>query len=656
MIYQFLGLVHNSKSTVVTAWRKGPKRSTVCTGKPEDKKTQTDVGILDFSRAFDTVPHEHLLGKLAHYGIQGRTNSWIRAFLTGCSMRVILDGESSEPTPVLSGVPQGTVLGPPLFLIYINDMPSQVSKGTCIRLFADDCFVYRQIQNVNNQTILQQDLDYLHNWAVRWGMTFIPSKCYIMHITRGRRLDKFYQMCGTILGTVTQAKYLGITISDDLHWHQQTNLVAKKANTTLHMISRNLRYCPHKTRSLAHCTLVRPKLEYCASVWDPYQQQDIDALERINRRAARVVYNKTWRERGMSPTALLKDLGWDPWVTADDNTDCHSCTASPMGSSQCHPPALRNLFVTPEHTHLNTRQLVSPVILLNTPTTQGLYLSGTILVMALWMHPRWTLLNRDSRSPSSRAHSPSHGSDTRMGFCHISYTDTDTDTIVVDARPTGLHHQEAVSQNLQMGQGRLGQNHRWVDCIRRAFLQWGCQLGLQHAVEAHRRSHDECTSSCPPQDVQTACGPTLAYTGPQEMLQEEAQTPQQVEEDQDKGLFMQTDQGSIQEIPARNQPPATEGKVPVYQQDLGRGPQGRLGQATLELYQAPVYRRYRGWLHLSRTVKSTKTLLRGQHPSQTVQIHLYGRRLGSCWHLLVWSKLSAHPWPQHQCRRRKEAT
>ena len=78
------------------------------------------------------------------------------------------------------------------------------------------------------------------------------------------------------------------------------------------MLSHNLRYCPSKTQSLAYCTLVRLKLEYCASEWDPYQQQDIDAFERINRRAARVVYNKTWRERGVSPTALLKDLGWDP--------------------------------------------------------------------------------------------------------------------------------------------------------------------------------------------------------------------------------------------------------------------------------------------------------------------------------------------------------
>ena len=225
---------------------------------------------------------------------------------------VIVDGESSERAPVLSRVPQGTVLGPLLFLIYIRNMPSQVSKGTCIRLFVDDCLVYWRIQNANNHTILQQDLDSLHNWAVHWGMTCNPSKCYIMHITRGRRLDKFYQMCGTILGTITQTQYLRVTISDDLHWHQQTNLVAKKANTTLHMISRNLRYCPRKTWSLAYCTLVCPKLEYCATVWDPFQQQDIDALECINRRAARIVYNKTRRERGVSPTSPLEDLSWDP--------------------------------------------------------------------------------------------------------------------------------------------------------------------------------------------------------------------------------------------------------------------------------------------------------------------------------------------------------
>ena len=150
-------------------------------------------------------------------------------------------------------------------------------------------------------------------------------------------------------------------------------------------------------------------MEYCASVWEPYQQQDIDALERINRRAARVIYNKTWRERGVSPTALLKDLGWDPL------SDCR----------RQHRLSLMYRI---------THGLVAvPPTRLEKPfrnTTQGLYLSGTILVIALWLHPRSTLLNRDSRSPSSHAHYPSRGSDTRTGFCDVSYTDTDTDTMI----------------------------------------------------------------------------------------------------------------------------------------------------------------------------------------------------------------------------------
>ena len=106
-----------------------------------DKSVQTDVGILDFSRAFDTVPHQRLLGKLSHYGINGNINRWIEAFLSGRTMQVVVDGETSKAAPVISGVPQGTVLGPLLFLLYINDMPDVISEDTKLRLFADDSLV-----------------------------------------------------------------------------------------------------------------------------------------------------------------------------------------------------------------------------------------------------------------------------------------------------------------------------------------------------------------------------------------------------------------------------------------------------------------------------------------------------------------------------------
>ena len=140
-----------------------------------DRKVQIDVGILDFSLAFDTVSHERLLVKLASYGISGTLNSWIRAFLTGRTMSVTIGGITSVPADVLSGVPQGAVLGPLLFLIYINDMPTVASHGTFVRPFADDCLAYRPIHSDQDQIILQQDLSALQNWAECWGMRFNPK-------------------------------------------------------------------------------------------------------------------------------------------------------------------------------------------------------------------------------------------------------------------------------------------------------------------------------------------------------------------------------------------------------------------------------------------------------------------------------------------------
>ena len=225
-------------------------------------------------------------------------------------MRVVVDGEVSDPAPVLSGVPQGTVLGPLLFLIHINDITQVVSDGTFVRLFADDCLVYRCVASHGDQVILQRDLDAMQAWADRWGMRFNPGKCQIMQIRRTSHLPSFYQLCDTVLETVSCAKYLGVIISQDLQWDEHIAKMAKNANYSLHTIYRNLKHCPFSTRKVAFCALTRPRLEYCASVWDPFEAQHINKLERINRRGARTVYNKTWRDQEVSPTHLLKELGW----------------------------------------------------------------------------------------------------------------------------------------------------------------------------------------------------------------------------------------------------------------------------------------------------------------------------------------------------------
>ena len=147
---------------------------------------QCDVAIMDFSRAFDDVPHERLLSKFEHYGIRGPIHTWIRSFLSIRQMLVANDVESSPKAQVESGVPQGTVLGPLLFLLFINDLPDIVSVGTTVRLFADDCLVYRDIKFVEDQEVLQRDLTVLDNCVRRWGMHFNPSKCNIMTVHRSR--------------------------------------------------------------------------------------------------------------------------------------------------------------------------------------------------------------------------------------------------------------------------------------------------------------------------------------------------------------------------------------------------------------------------------------------------------------------------------------
>ena len=180
-----------------------------------EDKIQTDLIVLDFSKAFDVVPHQRLLHKLDHYGIRGPTLLWIQNFLTTRTQKVVVDGSFSDTAHVGSGVPQGTVLGPILFLCYINDLPSSVSSD--VRLFADDCLLYRPIKSKDNQKKLQEDSTKLERWADIWGMKFNPSKCSVLRVKRPRakEIASDYQFKGVTLGQVTNSPYLGVSISEN---------------------------------------------------------------------------------------------------------------------------------------------------------------------------------------------------------------------------------------------------------------------------------------------------------------------------------------------------------------------------------------------------------------------------------------------------------
>ena len=140
--------------------------------------------FFDFSKAFDKVPHNRLCRKLHHLGISGTLLAWIINFLSGRQQQVILNGETSQLSFVTSGVPQGTVLAPLLFLCYINDITSKISSK--IKLYADDVLIYRTINSKEDCRILQSDLSVLQNWALTWQMHFNPSKCELIRVITER--------------------------------------------------------------------------------------------------------------------------------------------------------------------------------------------------------------------------------------------------------------------------------------------------------------------------------------------------------------------------------------------------------------------------------------------------------------------------------------
>ena len=270
-------------------------------------RQRVDAIVMDFSKAFDKVSHTRILLKMDRYGISNQATNWTRSFLTGRLQRVVVEGESSHNAPVTSGVPQGSVLGPLLFLIYINDLPDCVRSH--VRLFADDTIVYRFIKSRNDELTLQQDLKALEAWEQLWLMEFHPKKCVLLPISKGKcSPPPDYHLHGHCLEKVDSAKYLGVTLSKDLKWKEHIESTTKSANSTLAFLRRNIKTSNQKLKSQAYKTLVRPKLEYAASVWDPYHAKDIHQVEMVQRRAARWATGR--HHNTSSVTEMLADLGW----------------------------------------------------------------------------------------------------------------------------------------------------------------------------------------------------------------------------------------------------------------------------------------------------------------------------------------------------------
>ena len=272
--------------------------------KNHNDRAQTDVIALDFAKAFDTVSHKKLIHKLRNMMIHPSLILWIQNWLCHRSMSVVVEGKTSSPVPVTSGVPQGSVLGPLLFILFINDLPTVV-KHASVRLYADDTLLYCRINSISDCNKLQKDLDSLADWVKVNQLMLNASKC----VSASFNPVSFrfsYSVDGRGLESVNSFKYLGVTLSSSCNFNEHITSIANKACRTLYMLMRAIKM-NYKIKAITYKTIVRPILEYAAVAWSPYKKKEISLLESVQRKAFRWTYKLKKRDQISN---LMKEKGW----------------------------------------------------------------------------------------------------------------------------------------------------------------------------------------------------------------------------------------------------------------------------------------------------------------------------------------------------------
>ena len=270
----------------------------------QEREGWADCVFLDFQKAFDTVPHKRLLKKLeVQASVGGRVLKWIEEYLVGRKQKVRVRQAVSGWRNVTSGVPQGSVLGPLLFLIYINDLPEGVDGF--LNMFADDAKIVKKVSGVNSCRELQQDLDKLQEWSDTWLMKFNAEKCRVMKMGRSRRRPVFeYSLGGVQLSESQCEKDLGVCVTSDLSPESHINAIVRSVYALLANIKVAFRYMDKEMFRDIFITYVRPKLEYAAPFWSPHLKKHITKLEKVQRHATRIVPEL----RGLGYEERLKEL------------------------------------------------------------------------------------------------------------------------------------------------------------------------------------------------------------------------------------------------------------------------------------------------------------------------------------------------------------
>ena len=256
-----------------------------------DKSIPVDAAYLDFRKAFDSVPHKRLVSKLYGYGVRGPVLDWVTDFLTNRSQYVNVNNSCSDRVPVTSGVPQGSVLGPSLFVYYINDLPDV--STTPLKIFADDTKVYVPLHSDIDQANLQNSINQLVDWSEKWMIRFNSEKCKILHLGKNNPKYNYVIKEGDKLSTLEETKCekdLGVNIDPELNFNTHIKLTIKKARRISGMILRNITYKSKSILIPLYKALIRPILEYGNAVWCPYLKKDINEIEKVQRHFTKKIH------------------------------------------------------------------------------------------------------------------------------------------------------------------------------------------------------------------------------------------------------------------------------------------------------------------------------------------------------------------------------
>jgi len=240
------------------------------------------IAYIDFKRAFDSVPHSKLIHKLASYGIHGNLLFWISSFFSDRLQNVRVGASLSSPCQVTSGVPQGSVIGPLLFNLFINDITDNLDSSTTSKIFADDIKIYTEISCNNQSTNLQNHLDLIHQWSTTWQLPISHSKCNLLYLGQ-QKANLSFSISNTLLPELSSVVDLGVTIDPDLKFSDHISSIvtrAKQRAALVHrcFISRNI-----SNLVMAFKIYVRPLVEYAPQIWSPHHISLINLVEGVQR-------------------------------------------------------------------------------------------------------------------------------------------------------------------------------------------------------------------------------------------------------------------------------------------------------------------------------------------------------------------------------------